>query len=114
VGLPGKRGADTNENRNNKPGKGAEYSPANRRPVAHDMIVLEAGGERRTDRRLHGPYTNALIGSTVQNTRTPARRIFFGCQPLLLYESWALRVIHWYLHRAVLPGYLLMEEVIMV
>jgi hypothetical protein len=55
VGLPRKRGADTDENRNKKPGKGTEYSPANRRPVARDMIVLEAGGARRTDRRLHGP-----------------------------------------------------------
>jgi hypothetical protein len=54
VGLPHKRGADTDKNRNKKPGKGAEYSPSNRRPVARDVIVLEAGGARRSDRRLHG------------------------------------------------------------
>ena len=30
VGLPAKRGADTDENRNREPGKGTEHSPANR------------------------------------------------------------------------------------
>jgi hypothetical protein len=34
----------TDENRNEKSGKGAEYSPASRRPVARDLIMLEAGG----------------------------------------------------------------------
>jgi hypothetical protein len=83
VGLPRKRGADTDENRNKKPGKGVEYSPAKRRPVARDMIVLEAGGARRTDRRFHGP-SNPRIELGVQIARRPA--------PLLLYERYALRV----------------------
>ena len=65
-------------------GKGAD-SPANRRPVARDLIILEAGGARRPDRRFHGPSTNALIGHGVQIER--------------LCERWALRVIHWVLHR---------------
>src|SRR5450830_1855633 len=47
LGLPGKRGADTDQSRNGKASKVAEYSPANRRPVARELIVLEAGGARR-------------------------------------------------------------------
>src|SRR5450759_639480 len=47
LGLPGKRGADTDQSRNGKASKAAEYSPANRRPVARELIVLEAGGARR-------------------------------------------------------------------
>jgi hypothetical protein len=54
VGLPRKRGADTDQNRNEKAGKGAEYSPANRRPVARQVIIVETGGaRRRMEQRLH-------------------------------------------------------------
>jgi hypothetical protein len=87
VGLPGKRAADTDENRNKKLGKGTKYSPANRRPVARDLIIFEAGGAWRMDRRLHGLYTNVLIGYGVLIARS-------GYQPLLLCERWALRVVH--------------------
>src|SRR5258705_1358052 len=39
-------------------------------------------------RRLHRPYTNALIGDVVQIALS-------GCRPLFLCERWALRVVHW-------------------
>src|SRR6266852_1990962 len=97
MGLPGKRAADTDENRNKKSGKGTKYSPANRRPVARDLIILEAGGASRMDRRLHGLYTNVLIGHGVLIARS-------GYQPLLLCERWALRVMHWIPPPAVLPN----------
>jgi hypothetical protein len=54
VGLPCKGGADTDENRNEKAGKGAEHSPANRWPVARQWIAIEAGWTRtHTERRLN-------------------------------------------------------------
>jgi hypothetical protein len=53
VGLPRKRGADTDQNCSEKAGKGAEYSPANRWSAARQLIVIKAGGaRRRTERRL--------------------------------------------------------------
>jgi len=73
-----------------KSGKGAEYSLANRRPVARDLIILEAGGARRVDRRLHGPFANAPVGHGVQ--------IECFC------ERWALRVMHWVPPPAVLAN----------
>src|SRR5207248_9041792 len=92
VGLPAKRGADTDESCNREPGKATQHAPANRRPVACDLTVVESGAMRRMDRRLHGLPTRAQIGSGVRILRRPAGRSFFGRQQLFLREWWALRV----------------------
>jgi hypothetical protein len=85
VGLPGKRPANTNENRNEESGKGSEYPFAKRRPVVRDLIIPKAGRARRLDRRFHRTSTNALIVYVVHIER--------------FCERWALRVIHWVLRR---------------
>jgi hypothetical protein len=73
VGLPRKRGTDTDENRNKETSKGSEYSSANRRTAAGQPSIRERGRMKRMDRRIRGPCTNALIVSVVQIAHSPAR-----------------------------------------
>jgi hypothetical protein len=53
VRLPGNRGADTDQYRNEKADKGAEYPPANRRPIAGESILP---ARRRMQRRLQNRH----------------------------------------------------------
>ncbi len=72
VGLPSQDGSHTDENRHHEAGEGAGGSPAKRRPVSREPVILRLGRAKgRIERRL----ADRLM-------REPGQR-FFGPAPVL-------------------------------
>src|SRR6266700_3776849 len=89
VGLPSQGGSHTDENRHHEAGEGAGGSPAKRRPVSREPVILRLGRAKgRIERRLADLQASENIGPGLirctadRLMREPGQR-FFGPAPVL-------------------------------